>query len=67
MKKLALLFFLTAPLAMAADLEEVTLIALGKPFPDPDKLPAHSDLPDPLVTMLGVPVKTREDWVKKEQ
>ena len=48
---------------MSADTDEVLITGI-KPFPEPDKLAAHADLPDPLVTMLGAPVKTREDWVK---
>ena len=64
MKTLALVLALTAPLAMSADCE-VTLVTNGKPFPDPANLTAQADLPDPLVTFLGVPVKTREDWEKE--
>ncbi len=65
MKKLALLFTLAAPLAMAADFDPpITLATRAKLFPDPADLPANASLPDPLVTMLGAPVKTREDWVK---
>ena len=64
MKKLALLFLLIAPLVMPAQVEEVTLIAGGNPFPNPADLPANASLPDPLVTMLGAPVKSRVEWEK---
>ena len=55
------------PLLMADDLEfepDVTLIPGTKLFPEPSALPSHPALPDPLITMLGLPVKTREDWTK---
>ncbi len=68
MKKLALALLLTAPFAMAADLdiksEPPVTLGKGKLFPDPADLPANASLPDPLVTMLGVPVTTRADWEK---
>ena len=60
----AVLPLFAASLAMSADLEEVTLVTGAKPFPDPEKLSALAAFPDPLVTMLGAPVKTREDWAK---
>ena len=65
MKKLALLLLLTPTLLMAVDFDPpVTLNVLARLFPDPADLPEHAALPDPLVTMLGMPVKTREDWEK---
>ena len=68
MKKL-LLFAFATPLLMAAALAQndglpVTLAGKPKPVPDPANLPAISAFPDPLITMLGAPVKTREDWAK---
>jgi type 1 glutamine amidotransferase len=47
----------------------VTLIAAGAAadFPPPDKLPAHKDLPDPLVMLNGAKVKSKEEWVKKRR
>src|SRR5262249_16000344 len=33
-------------------------------FPPPDKLPAHPDLPNPLVTFGGKTVSTVEEWEK---
>lgn len=48
---------------MAAD-TDVDLITGTKPFPDPDKLPVLTSLPDVLTTFLGQPVKTREAWAK---
>ena len=62
MKNIPLLFLLTAPLALADC--EPTLVTPAKLFPDPADLPAWAALPDPLVTMLGAPVKTRADWEK---
>jgi hypothetical protein len=47
---------------LPAPLLDVTLLAADKPFPDPDKLAVNSDLPDPLVSFLGQPVKSREQW-----
>ena len=65
MKIPALLLALTAPLVMSADLEPpVTIDIKPKVFPNPGDLSAHAELPDPLVTFLGVPVKTREVWEK---
>ena len=51
------------PLLMAQGTDDA-LITGTKLFPEPDKLPAHATLPDPLTTFLGQPVKTREDWEK---
>ena len=31
-------------------------------FPSPEKLPAHPDLPDPLTTLDGKKVTTKQDW-----
>lgn len=36
-------------------------------FPDPDKLPSHPERPDPLVTLDGVKVTTKEDWLSKRR
>src|SRR5262245_39476026 len=36
-------------------------------MPDPDKLPAVKDLPDPLVLLDGTRVKTADDWAKKRR
>jgi hypothetical protein len=36
-------------------------------FPEPAKLPANPDLPDPLLMMNGERVKTKEDWTKKRR
>jgi hypothetical protein len=66
-------FALLAPFAMAADPRltsepdsiDVTLLAPGKPFPNPADLTAQAALPDPLVTYLGRAVKTRGDWEKE--
>ena len=41
---------------------DTTLIADYKLFPAPSKLPVRADQPDPLLTFLGKPVKTRADW-----
>ena len=51
------------PLLMAQE-NDVALITGTRSFPEPDALPSHAALPDPLTTMLGLPVKTREDWTK---
>ena len=51
------------PLLMAQE-TDVALVTGTKLFPEPDALPAHAALPDPLTTFLGQPVKTREDWEK---
>ena len=72
MKLPLLLITVTAPFIMAAepipipaDIEpDVTLLAAGKPFPDPDKLTPNANFPDPLVSMLGVPIASRDAWVK---
>jgi hypothetical protein len=40
--------------------------ALGE-FPDPAKLPARPELPDPLVMFNGDAVKTKGDWVNKRR
>src|SRR5262249_54028977 len=36
-------------------------------FPDPDKLPAQADLPDPLLMMDGSKVATEEQWRDKRR
>jgi hypothetical protein len=36
-------------------------------LPEPAKLPAQPDLPDPLVMMNGERVKTKEDWTTKRR
>ena len=65
LRTLALLLLLTAPPAMSDEIETpITFSLRGKIFPEPADLPEHAALPDPLTTMLGVPVKTREDWEK---
>lgn len=51
------------PLLMAQE-TDVALITGTKSFPEPDALPSHPALPDPLITMLGLPVKTPENWTK---
>jgi hypothetical protein len=54
--RLPLLFLLlTACTVMAAD------------FPDPDKLPAKPDFPDPLVMFDGSKVTSREQWFDKRR
>jgi hypothetical protein len=60
---------LLAPPVMADDPTEksqadTALITGTQPFPDPDKLPPVTALPDPLTTFLGQPVKTRDEWMK---
>ena len=60
----ALAAVVLTPLLMAAD-PDAKLITGGESFPAPAALPAHASPPDPLVTFLGHPVKTREDWEKK--
>ncbi len=39
----------------------------GADFPPIDKLPAQSELPDPLVMLNGERVKTREQWVTERR
>ncbi|HEX5269044.1 MAG TPA: hypothetical protein VFW33_01090 [Gemmataceae bacterium] len=51
----ALLLLVTTAMTRAAD------------FPDPDKLPSHPDLPDPLVMLDGTRVTTREQWETKRR
>src|SRR3954451_21482651 len=36
-------------------------------FPEPDKLPVHKELPDPLVMLDGTKVRTAEEWTKKRR
>jgi hypothetical protein len=36
-------------------------------LPEPDKLPAHKALPDPLVMLGGERVATKEQWVKERR
>ena len=36
-------------------------------FPDPAKLPAHVDLPNPLVMLDGTKVTSKEDWFNKRR
>jgi hypothetical protein len=36
-------------------------------YPEPSKLPANADLPDPLVMFNGERVKTKEDWTTKRR
>ena len=36
-------------------------------FQEPDKLPAHADLPDPLVMMDGTRVTTKGQWFDKRR
>ncbi len=50
-----LLLFLATTMSRAAD------------FPDPDKLPSHPDLPDPLVMLDGTRVTTKEQWETKRR
>jgi type 1 glutamine amidotransferase len=45
----------------------LSLILLGADMPDPDKLPANKDLPDPLVMLDGSRVKTADDWANKRR
>jgi hypothetical protein len=39
----------------------------GADFPSPDKLPAKTEFPDPLVLMDGTKVTSKEDWPKKRR
>ena len=32
-----------------------------------DKLPAHAELPDPLIMLDGTRVATKEDWLQKRR
>src|SRR6516164_4061613 len=36
-------------------------------LPPPDKLPAHKELPDPLVMLDGRRITTREQWTKERR
>ena len=36
-------------------------------FPEIDKLPAHEELPDPLVMFDGTPVTTRDRWTERRK
>ncbi len=36
-------------------------------FPDPEKLPARAELPDPLVALDGHRISSREEWVTKRR
>jgi len=36
-------------------------------WPDPDRLPARQELPDPLMTFNGQQVRTRQEWVQKRR
>ena len=40
----------------------VVVFAEDKPLPEPAALPAQAALPDPLVTMAGAKITTREAW-----
>ncbi len=42
-------------------------VALAADLPDPEKLPAHKELPDPLVMFDGTRVRTADDWVNKRR
>jgi type 1 glutamine amidotransferase len=44
-----------------------TLAARAGDFPDPEKLPANPDLPDPLVRLDGTRVATAADWADKRR
>ena len=46
----------------------VFLMAIsGGDFPDPAKLPAKAELPDPLVMFNGKPVTTKDQWFKERR
>jgi hypothetical protein len=36
-------------------------------LPEPDQLPAHKDMPDPLVMLNGRPVASKEQWFKERR
>ena len=41
--------------------------AAAAPFPDPDKLPAHPEFPDPLVMLSGAKVQSKDDWFTRRR
>jgi hypothetical protein len=41
--------------------------AAAAPFPAPDKLPAHPEMPDPLVMFDGSKVAAKDDWFNKRR
>ncbi|MEI7684681.1 MAG: acetylxylan esterase [Planctomycetota bacterium] len=49
----------------------LTILALGATamaqLPAPDQLPAHQELPDPLVALDGSKIATKEDWLAKRR
>jgi (4-O-methyl)-D-glucuronate---lignin esterase len=55
------------PLAVVAALALLATAVVGAEFPDVSKLPPRPDLPDPLVTLNGERVTTKQQWVEKRQ
>jgi hypothetical protein len=45
----------------------LAMATFGGDYPDPSKLPANADLPDPLVMFNGKPVATKEQWCKERR
>jgi hypothetical protein len=45
----------------------MTGAAIGADFPEPDNLPAHPEMPNPLITFAGKPVQTREEWFDRRR
>lgn len=54
-------------LALCTTLACLTACVAAEDFPPAEKLPAHPDLPDPLLCLDGSRVTTREQWEQKRR
>jgi hypothetical protein len=63
----AILSVATALLIPFAVLAPARILMAQERFPEPDKLPSHPDLPDPLVMFNGDRVAGKQQWIDKRR
>lgn len=58
----AILWAATGLLILSPAIPPTRSLMAQTPFPEPDKLPAHPELPDPLVMINGKRVASKQQW-----
>jgi hypothetical protein len=59
--------FAAGLLVLCAAFANVRPLMAQSPFPEPDKLPSHPELPDPLVMLSGERVTSKKQWIDKRR
>src|SRR5262245_1369129 len=67
MQRTHLLLFLALTLPLLATFARIGSAAPARPFPAVADLPAHTEMPDPLVLFNGKRVTTKTQWLKERR